>query len=107
VCVSEEYGLGEGEGVNATLVTDARRRVVRLSENVGRMPGVELRDSPPPTGTDTSNGSTTGMDNTITTESRQVMVLFMCLRGFRRASVGTDVTCLLPSHLAHSCRKRV
>jgi hypothetical protein len=40
--VSEECGLGEGEGVNATLLTDVRRRVVRLSENVGRIPGVEL-----------------------------------------------------------------
>ncbi len=42
MCVSEEYGLGEGEGVNVTLLTDARRRVVRLSENVGRIPGVKL-----------------------------------------------------------------
>ncbi len=106
-CVSEECGHVEGEGAHTTLPTDTRRRVVSLAENAGRMTGVELRDSPPPTGTDTSNGSTTGMDNTITTESSQVMDLFMCLRGCRRASEGTDVTCLLTSRLVHSCRKCV
>jgi hypothetical protein len=47
------------------------------------------------------------MDSTITTEPSQVMGLFMCLRGCRRASEGTDVTCLLTSRHAHSCRKCV
>ncbi len=38
------------------------------------------------------------MDSTITTETNQVIVLFTCLRGCRRASDGTDGTCLLTSH---------
>jgi hypothetical protein len=35
------------------------------------------------------------MDITITTEPRQVMDLFTCLRDCRSVSDGTDVTCLL------------
>jgi hypothetical protein len=38
------------------------------------------------------------MDSTITTETNQVFGLFTCLRGCRRASDGTDGTCLLTSH---------
>ncbi len=38
------------------------------------------------------------MDTTITTETNQVIGLFTCLRGCRRASDGTDGTCLLTSH---------
>ena len=37
VCVSEERGHGEGAGVQATLLTDTRRRVVSLAENAGRI----------------------------------------------------------------------
>ncbi len=77
-----------------------------LSTQVGP-PGPTAWASPPPTGDDTSNGPTTGMDSTITTEPGQVMDLFMCLRDYRRASEGTDVTCLLTSRHAHSCRKYV
>ena len=77
-----------------------------LSIQVGA-PGPAAWASPPPTGADTSSGPTTGMDSTITTEPSQVMGLFMCLRGCRRASEGTDVTCLLTSRHAHSCRKCV
>ena len=40
VCVSEEGGEG---GVNATLLTNTRRKVVSLAENAVRMPGFELR----------------------------------------------------------------
>jgi hypothetical protein len=77
-----------------------------LSTQVGA-PGPAAWASPPPTGADISSGPTTGMDSTITTESSQVMGLFMCLRDCRRASEGTDVTCLLTSHHAHSSRKCV
>jgi hypothetical protein len=42
VCVSEDFGHGEGTGVHDTLLTDTRRRVVSLVENEGRLPGVEL-----------------------------------------------------------------
>jgi len=39
------------------------------------------------------------MDSTITTETNQVIGLFTCLRGCRRASDGTkNGTCLLTSH---------
>jgi hypothetical protein len=67
-----------------------------LSTQVGA-PGPEAWTSPPPTGGGTCNGSTTGMDRTITTETNQVMDLFASLTGFRRASDGTDVACLLTS----------
>jgi hypothetical protein len=43
VCVIEECGDGEGEGVHDTLLTDTRTRILSLTENAGRMPGVELR----------------------------------------------------------------
>ena len=43
VCVSEECGYGEGVGVYPTLLIDTRRRVVSLSENTDRIPGVESR----------------------------------------------------------------
>ena len=62
-----------------------------LSTQVGA-PGPAAWASPPPTGADTSSGPTTVMDSTITTEPSQVMGLFMCLRGCRRASEGTDVS---------------
>ena len=42
VCVSEDRGYGERAGAHVTLLTDTRMRVVSLSENTGRMPGVEL-----------------------------------------------------------------
>ena len=42
--VSEERGHGDGTGADATLITDTRRRVVSLTENAGRIPGVELRE---------------------------------------------------------------
>ncbi len=76
-----------------------------LSTQVGP-PGPKVLASPP-TDTDTSNGPTTDMDSTITTESSQVVVLFMCLRDCRCPSEGTDVTCLLTSRHAHSSRKCV
>ncbi len=79
----------------------------KTSLSTTRCTGPWTWSSPPPTGADTSSGPTTGMDSTITTESSQVMGLFMCLRGCRRASEGTDVTCLLTSRHAHSCRKCV
>ena len=62
-----------------------------LSTQVGA-PGPAAWASPPPTGADTSSGPRTDMDSTITTEASQVMDLFMCVRGCRRASEGTDVT---------------
>ncbi len=34
----------------------------------------------------------TSLDNTITTETNQVIVLFTCLRGYSRSSDGTDIT---------------
>ncbi len=37
VCVSEDLGYGEGAGAHGTLLTDTRRRVVSLAENVGGM----------------------------------------------------------------------
>ena len=42
MCVSEDRGYGERAGAHVTLLTDTRMRVVSLSENTGRMPGVEL-----------------------------------------------------------------
>ena len=42
--MNEECGHGEGTGVHATLLTDTRRRVISLSENAGRILGVELRE---------------------------------------------------------------
>jgi hypothetical protein len=77
-----------------------------LSTQVGA-PGPAAWASPPPTGAGNCSGPTTGMDSTITTEPSQVMGLFACLTGCRRASEGTDVACLLTSHHAHSCRKCV
>jgi hypothetical protein len=44
-------------------------------------PDPEAWVSPPPTGGDTCSGPTPGMDNTITTETNQVIDLFTCLRG--------------------------
>ena len=44
MCVNEERGHGEGAGAHATLLTDTRRRVVSLTENAVRMPGVKLRE---------------------------------------------------------------
>ena len=41
--VSQECGHGEGSVAYVTLLTDTRRRVISLSENTGRMSGVELR----------------------------------------------------------------
>ena len=41
---SVERGYGEGVGGHVTLLTDTRRRVVSLTENTGRIPGVELRE---------------------------------------------------------------
>ena len=61
-------------------------------------PGPTAWASPPPTGGGTCSGPTPGMDSTITTETNQVIGLFTCLRGCRRASDGTDGTCLLTSH---------
>jgi hypothetical protein len=64
-------------------------------------PGPAAWASPPPTGGSNCSGPTTGMDITITTDPNQVMVLFECLTGCRRASEGIDVVCLLTSrHLA-------
>jgi hypothetical protein len=74
-----------------------------LSTQVGP-PDPTAWASPLPTGDDTSNGPTTGMDSTITMETSQVMDLFMCLRDYRRTSEGTDVTCLLTSRHVHSWR---
>ena len=65
-----------------------------LSTQVG-LSGPTEWASPPPTGADTCSGPTTDMDITITTEPRQVMDLFTCLRDCRSVSDGTDVTCLL------------
>ena len=61
-------------------------------------PGPRAWASPPPTGGGTCSGPPPGMDSTITTETNQVIGLFTCLRGCRRASDGTDGTCLLTSH---------
>jgi hypothetical protein len=68
-----------------------------LSTQVGA-PGHAAWDSPPQTGGGTCNGPSPDMDSTITTETDQVIGLFTCLRGCRRASDGTDGTCLLNSH---------
>ena len=78
-----------------------------LSTGNFRAPGPRAWASPPPTGGGTCSGPPPGMDSTITTETNQVIGLFTCLRGCRRASDGTDVTCLLTSRHAHSCRKCV
>ena len=77
-----------------------------LSTQVGA-PDPMPRPSPPPTGAGNCSDLTTGMDSTITTEPSQVMGLFACLTGCRRASEGTDVASLMTSHHAHSCRKCV
>jgi hypothetical protein len=55
-----------------------------LSTQVGA-PGPTAWASPP-TGGGTYIGPTPGMDSTITTETNQVIVLFTCLRGCRRAA---------------------
>jgi hypothetical protein len=68
-----------------------------LSTQVGE-PGPAAWASPPPTGGGTYSDPTPGMDSTITTETNQVNGLFTCLRDCRRASDGTDGTCLLTSH---------
>ena len=39
---ASQHGHGEGEGEYDTLLADARRRVVSLTENTGRMSGVEF-----------------------------------------------------------------
>jgi hypothetical protein len=44
VCVNKECGHGEGVGTHPTLLTDTRRRVVSLAENVDRIPEVEFRE---------------------------------------------------------------
>ncbi len=64
-----------------------------LSTQVGA-PGPAAWASPA-TGGGTCSGPTPGMDSTITTQTNQVIGLFTCLRGCRRASDGTDGTCLL------------
>ncbi len=74
-----------------------------LSTTVGG-PGHAAWSSPPPTGAGTCSDQTSGMDNTINTEPNQVMGLFVCLRGCRHASEGTDVPSAagMPPHLARS-----
>ncbi len=64
-----------------------------LSTQVGA-PGPAAWASPVPTGAGNCSGPTTAMDITITTEPNQVMGLFACLTGCRRASEGTR--CLSP-----------
>ncbi len=61
-----------------------------ISRRIGE-PGHVTWVSPPPTDGDTCNDPSTGMDNTINTESSQVMGLFPCLWGYRSTSKGTDV----------------
>ena len=70
-----------------------------LSTGNFRAPGPRAWSSPPPAGGGTCSGPPPGMDSTITTETNQVIGLFTCLRGCRRASDGTkNGTCLLTSH---------
>jgi hypothetical protein len=76
-----------------------------LSTQVGA-PGPTAWASPP-TGGRTCSGPATGIDSTITTETNQVIGLFTCLRGCRRASDGTDVTCLLTSRHLQEMRLKM
>jgi hypothetical protein len=99
-------GCCNGDTLDVVMEKTSLEEKTSLSTQVGA-PGPAAWASPPPTGADTCSGPATGMDSTITTEPTQVMGLFTCLRGCRRASDGTDVTSLLTSRHAHSCRKCV
>ncbi len=74
-----------------------------LSTQVGT-PGPAAWAFPPPTRGHTCSGPATGM---YTTETNQVIDLFTCLRGCRRTSDGTDVTCLLTSRHLQEIRSKM
>ena len=109
--VGEGTEWGEKDGVmektrHVVMEKSSLEEKTSLSTQVDAT-GPEAWVSPPSTSTDNYNGPTTDMDITITTETSQVMVLFVCLTDCRRTSEGTDVDCLLTSRHAHSSRKYV